>query len=435
MAFAGLLSIGTGLLFGMYPALHSTRPDLVTILKGSSGQPSGARAAARFRSALVTGQIALSMTLLVAAGFFIKSLSNVSRVDLGLSTESVVTFSLSPMLNGYPTEDILALFERVENEVAAIPGVTSVSAGLVPILVGDNWGTDVNVQGFENGPDVDDNSRLNEIGPDYFSTLGIPLIAGREFTTSDAPDAPTVSIVNQAFARKFGLDERETVGAWMSTGGSELDIQIVGLVRDAKYSDVKRDVPPLFFTPYRQDDGIGFATFYVRTSVDPDQIMRTIPRLMSRLDPNLPVDDLKTLTQQVRENVVLDRLIGMLSAAFAILATLLAAMGLYGVLAYTVAQRTREFGLRMALGADGRRVRGMVLRQVGRMTLIGGTVGIVAALGLGRAAESLLFGMEGSDPLVVTMVAFLLAAVALGAGYLPAHRASKVEPMTALRYE
>jgi predicted permease len=435
MLFAGLLAIGTGFLFGMYPALHSTRPDLMTVLKGSSGQPSGARAAARFRNALVTAQIALSMALLVAAGLFIKSLVNVSRVDLGLTTENVVTFGVSPVLNGYERAESRAFYERVEEELSALPGVTAVSAALVPILAGSNWGTDVNVQGFEGGPDVDDNSRFNRVGPGYFRTLGMPLIAGREFTTADRLEAPRVAVVNQTFAKKFGLDGPDAVGKFMGTSDDELNIEIVGLVRDAKYSEVKQEVPPLFFTPHRQEEGVGFLSFYVRTSVDPRQVLRAIPGVIRRLDPNLPVEDLKTLEQQVRDNIVLDRVIGILSTAFAMLATLLAGVGLYGVLSYAVSQRTREIGLRMALGADGGRVRAMVLWQVGRMTLIGGVVGVLAALGIGRVSSSLLFGMEGHDPMVVALVVFLLAAVAIGAGYVPAHRASRVDPMRALRYE
>jgi predicted permease len=292
------------------------------------------------------------------------------------------------------------------------------------------------VEGFESGLDIDAGSRYNEIGPNYFSTLGMPLLAGREFSVSDGANAPKVAIVNEAFTRKFGLDGRDAVGRFMGSGrGDELDTQIIGVVQDAKYADVKRDVPPVFFRPYRQDDGLGSINFYVRTSLGPNQILAAIPPLMGQLDPNLPVEGLKTLERQVQENVLLDRLISTLSAAFAILATLLATVGLYGVLAYTVTQRTREIGLRMALGAGAGQVRGMVLKQVVRMTLIGGTVGLVAASFLGRAAESLLFGLQGSDPLVLVSVAVLLVGVALGAGFLPAQRASKIDPMEALRYE
>jgi ABC-type antimicrobial peptide transport system permease subunit len=212
-------------------------------------------------------------------------------------------------------------------------------------------------------------------------------------------------------------------------------MEIVGVVTDAKYSEVKQETPPLFFTPYRQSESIGSMTFYARTSVDPGSVMQSVLGVVQRLDANLPVEDLKTLDQQVRDNIVLDRVIGILSAAFALLATLLAAIGLYGVLAYTVAQRTREIGLRMALGANARRVRSMVLWHVGRMTLVGGVIGILAALGIGRVASSLLFGMEGYDPAVVAAVVVLLTAVAMLAGYVPALRASQVDPMQALRYE
>jgi ABC-type antimicrobial peptide transport system permease subunit len=218
-------------------------------------------------------------------------------------------------------------------------------------------------------------------------------------------------------------------------GTGDLEMEIVGLVKDAKYSDVKNDIPPVYFTPWAQDTTTTALDFYVRTSLDPNQLIRTLPGIIAKLDPQLPVADLKTLPQQVKENVYLDRMISTLSAAFAALATLLAAVGLYGVLAYTVAQRTREIGVRMALGADAGRVRGMVLRQVGAMTLVGGAVGIIGALALENTARALLYGLDGHDPAVVIGAAVVLALVALAAGYLPARRASKIHPMQALRYE
>jgi len=267
----------------------------------------------------------------------------------------------------------------------------------------------------------------------------MPLLGGREFDDSDVQGAPKVAIINEAFARKFNLDPRSAVGKFMSRNrsatGDDLDIQIVGVVQDAKYNDVKDAVPPLFFTPYKQSQSLGFINFYVRTSLEPDQVIRAIPGVMKGLDPNLPIEGLKTLEQQVHESVFVDRMISTLSAAFATLATLLAAVGLYGVLAYTVAQRTREIGLRMALGAGAERVRRMVLRQVTKMLVIGAILGIFAALALGKAAGSLLYGLEGNDPWVVAAVTVVLAAVALGAGYIPALRASRVDPMQALRYE
>jgi predicted permease len=435
LLFAAALSIATGFLFGLFPAIHTTKPDLVSALKGVTGQPAGARAAARFRWTLATAQIALSMALLVSAGLFTKSLVNATRVDLGLKTERLLVFSVAPSLNGYTPERTLALFERIEDELAAVPGVTSVAASMVGLISGSNWGSSVRVQGFESGPDTDTHSVYNEVGPGYFRTLGIPLISGREFTRADALGSGKVAIVNESFARKFKLG-REAVGKRMGSGeGNALDVEIVGLVRDAKYSEVKDEPPPMFVTPYRQDNKVGFSSFYVRTTLDEQQLLPTIPAVIKRLDPNLPVDDLKTMTVQVNENLFLDRMISTLSAAFAALATLLAAVGLYGVLAYTVSQRTREFGVRMALGADAARVRALVLGQVGLMTIVGGIIGILAALALGRLAETLLFQLKGHDPFVLTVAAVLLTLVALGAGFIPAHRASRLDPMRALRYE
>jgi predicted permease len=432
--FAGVLSMATGLLFGLFPALHSTRPDLASTIKAQAGQPSGARAAARFRATLVTAQIALSMALLISAGLFIRSLFNVNRVDLGIRIENLVMFGVSPHLNGYDTPRARAFFERLEAELAAAPGVTGVSTSMVPLLSGSNWGTGVSVQGFTAGPDVDNHSFYNEIGPGYFRTLGIPLMAGREFTPSDTAGAPKTVIVNEAFAKKFNLG-RDAVGKRMSAGGRELDMEIVGLVQNAKYSEVRQEPPAVYFTPYRQSPRLGTMSFYARTSGETDALLRTVPGLVSRLDANLPVLRLRPLAQQARENVFMDRMISTLATAFAVLATLLAAVGLYGVLAYTVSQRTREIGLRMALGADASRMRRMILRQVAWMTAIGGVIGIAGAYYLGSWAESLLFELRGRDPMVIGVSAIVLAIVAFGAGYIPAYRASRVHPMQALRYE
>lgn len=437
LVFAAAVTMATGLLFGLFPALHSSRPDLQSIIKGQSGQPSGARAAARFRTTVATAQIALSMALLVGAGLFTRSLMNVTRVDLGLKIDNLLTFGVSPILNGYTPERSRLFFERLEEELAALPGITVVTASLVPSIGGSNWGTDVSVQGFKGGPDVDANARFNEIGPGYFRAMGIPLIAGREFTPADSLKAPKVAIVNENFAKKFNLG-RDVVGKLMAadTGNNvKLDIEIVGFVQNAKYSDVKDEIPPLFFRPYRQDDDLGFINFYVRTSQSPEASFAAVRQAVAKLDPNLPLEDLKTMPQQVRDNIFLDRFISTLSAAFAILATLLAAIGLYGVLAYTVAQRTREIGLRMALGAAPGRVRVMLLKQVALMTLVGGAVGLAAAWYLGRLAESQLYQLQGRDPLTLAASAVILTVVALAAGFIPAHRASQVDPMWALRYE
>ena len=433
------LTFATGLLFGLFPALHSTRPDLVSTLKNQAGQPSGAKGAARARLVLATSQIALAMTLLASSGFFVKSLLNISRVDLGFKVDHVATFGLSPDLNGYSFDRTRLFFQRLEDELRAAPGVTAVTASNVPILAGTNRGRGVAVQGFKAGPDTDSSSRYNRVGPGYFSALGIPLIAGREFTDADTVNSAPVALVNQTFAKKFGLGN-DAVGKLMGWAPGEgyrstLDTTIVGVVEDAKYSEVKQTVPPQFFVPYRQDKAPGGMHVYVRTSADIARAASAITAVVKRLDPNLPIEDFETLSEQVRNNTFLDRMMTTLSAAFALLATLLAAIGLYGVLAYTVAQRTREIGLRMALGATPDRVRGMVLRQVAMMTLVGALVGLVGALGVGKGAQSVLFQMTGADPAVLALSAVALALVALCAGFIPAHRASRVDPMRALKYE
>ena len=436
LAFAGGAAILTGIAFGLFPALHSTRPDLAATLKNQAGQPGGAKGARRFRTTLATVQIALSMALLVPAGLFAKSLFNVSRVDLGLKIDHLVLFSLAPELNGYNTERTRQLFERIEDEISALPGVTTMAATMVPVLAGDNWGNSLVVEGFEAGPDTNTNASFNGIGPGYFRTMGIPLMAGREFTRADAFGAPKVGIVNQAFAKKFNLGD-DPIGKRFGLGGpnAKPDIEIVGLVQDAKYSDVKREVPPQYFLPYRQEERLGFGYFYARTATPPEQLLATIPAVIRKLDANLPVGDVKTMETQVRENVSEDRIVSTLALAFALLATVLAAIGLYGVLAYTVAQRTREFGLRMALGADGGTVRGMVMKQVAKMAIIGGVIGMTVAIGVGRLAQSILFELQGHDPMVLTLSTIALGVVALGAGFIPALRASKIDPMNALRYE
>jgi len=434
--FIGVLTIGTGILFGLFPALHAAKPDTFSALKGQAGQPGGGRAVKRFRAILATAQITMSMALLVAAGLFIKSLLKLSEVDLGMNVENVIEFGISPERNSYTPERSRALFERLEDELGALPGVTSVGASTVQLLSGSNWGGNVTVEGFQTGLDTDTHSYRNEIGPGYFRTLGIPLIAGRDFTRADNLKSPRVVIVNEEFARKFNLG-RNAVGKRMKqgSGNGELDMEIVGLVPDAKYSEVKNKQLPLFYLAYRQDTHLGSTNFYVRTSADAEQLLGAIRPLVARLDPALPISDLHTLQFQVWDNLTGDRVVSVLSAAFAVLATILAAVGLYGVLAYSVAQRTREIGLRMALGAEPGRVRGMVLRQVSWMTLLGAVIGLAAGAGLGRLAESLLFDVKGYDPTVLALAAAALVIVALGAGYIPAYRASRIDPLKALRYE
>jgi len=436
IVFAMALWLVTGLAAGLLPAIHGTRPDLASTLKSQAGQPSGARAAARFRTTLATAQIGLAMALLVAAGLFTRSLINVSQVDLGMDVDHVLTFGLAPGFNGYDTDRTRTFIERAEADLSALPGVTSASASLIRVLSGNSNGGNLRVEGFDAGPDTNVNVRLHQVGADFFRTLRMPVLAGRFFSDADADAAPKVALVNESFARKFNLGSNP-IGKRLSLDrrAATLDTEIVGFVRDAKYSAVKQDVPAVLFLPYRQEKELFGAFFYARTSVPPESVMSSIAPLAANLDPDVPVWSLKLLEQEARENIFLDRLIGVLSASFAGLATLLAAIGLYGVLAYTIAQRTREIGLRMALGADAARVRGMILGQVARMAAVGGGAGLVVAIGIGLWAQSLLFELDGHDPAVIAAAVVILGAVALFAGFVPARRASRIEPMRALKWE
>ena len=434
--FAAVLTLGTGFVLGLYPALHSSRPDLISALKAQSGQSGNTRAASRFRTSLATAQISLSIALLVGAGLFTKSLFNVSRVDLGFSIDRLVTFRISPQFSGYSPERARSLFDQLESEIKALPGVTGVTASTVPILSGSDDYSYAVMEGMPaGGPDMESVSLLNKIGPGYFQTMGIPLLAGREFTPADVSRSVKRVIVNEAFARKFNRGVNPVGKRMGSEFGSPPDAEIIGLVKDAKYNTAKYEVPPLYFRPYRQEASVGRLTFYVRTALPAEQLLAEIPRTVARLDRDLPVENLRTMSQQLRDNVFVDRFISTLSLSFAILATLLAAVGIYGVLAYTVEQRRREIGIRMALGAAPKSVLGMIMGRIAFMTLLGGTVGLAAAFSIGRFAENLLYELRGHDPIVLASASVAVVIVALAAGFVPAYRASQIDPIQALRHE
>jgi predicted permease len=430
LLFTIVLSAGMALLFGLYPALLTTRRDLATALKGGTAL---SRSASRFRTSLATAQVALSMALLITAGLFARSLVNVSRVELGMKVAGVTTFRLAPEQNGYSSDRADHFFDQVKQAVMALPGVTAVGTSTIPVLAGVAAGNNVTVEGFVADPDTNTSSYSARIGPDYFQALGIPLLAGREFTPADIAGAPKVAIVNEAFARKFNLG-RMPIGKRMRPGvGPPPDIEIVGLVKDARYSQPKDTPPPQFFLPYRQGGGAGTLNFYVRSIGPAEQILSTLRAVLTQIDPLIPVENLRPLADQIGDTTTLDRLIRTLSSGFALLATLIAAIGVYGVLAYDLAQRTRELGLRIALGASIARVWRMVFGQLARITIVGAVLGAIVALALGRIAQSLLFEVPGYDGAVIVAAAVGVALIALGAGAIPARRAARVDPMQALR--
>ncbi len=433
LLFAVGLSILTGLLFGLYPAWDGARAPVAMTLKDESGNSSAAGGTARLRKALVCVQVTIAAILLIPTGLFLKSLVNLLHVDLGMNTENVIGFGISPSLNAYKPEQCRALFERAEAELAAIPGVRSVAAALVPLIAGSNWGTGVKIEGASAAINNGANGRFNEIGPGYFGKMGVPLIAGREFTEADNQGAPRVAIVSQQFVKAF-LEGRNPMGLKIATDG-KFDIEIVGVVKDSHYSGVKQPPVNLFFTPWRQDKRLNGLNFYLRSALPADQMFQQVRRVMRNLDPDLPLENLRTLDAQVRRNIRNDEIVLQLAAAFAILATVLAMLGLYGVMAHSVTRRTREIGIRIALGAPPARIRTMVLREMMWILGIGLAAGVPAALALSKLTASQLYGVKPHDAAVVAAAALALGVAAAAAAYLPARRASKVDPLTALRYE
>jgi predicted permease len=434
MLFTAGASLATVLLFGLAPAwrVSGTNPGRVMNQQGSRSV--GGRGSARFRTTLMTVQISFSMVLLVLAGLFARSLANISREDLGIDVDSLVTFGITAQLSSYDQAELLVLYDRIEETLAAQPGVRAVGTTGIPLLYDFSLGSNVAIEGVEAAPGADQYTAITVVGSGYFDALDTTLLGGRAFTDQDTANTPRVTIVNQAFARKFNLGDNP-VGKRIG-GGPQGWIEIVGLVADAKHASVKGDIPPLVYLPRRQAPGFLQSLWvYVRGDIAADTLKAMIPRVMAEIAPDVPLVIVQTMRERVNENVYIDRLLTLLSAGFAALATLLAGIGLYGVLAYNVTQRTRELGLRLALGANPPRLRAMVLRQVGVMAIVGAGVGLAAALGIGRAAEAVLFGLSARDPAIFVAATAVLAAVVLAASWLPAWRASRIAPMEALRYE
>jgi predicted permease len=372
----------------------------------------------------------------VGAGLLARTFVNLTRVELGLDVDRLVTFSLQPKLNGYDDARAAALYLDLTDRLVAMPGVEHVAAARVPVLADTSSGTNVTVEGsavLDEGAD----SNANVVGPDYFRTMGMPLLRGREFGRADEASAPRVVVVNEAFVRHF-LPGQDPIGRRMATGRGrriKLDLEIVGVVRDARYSSLREAAPPVFYTPYLQSAKQTGLTFYVRTAADPEAMAPVVRREVAALDRNLPVGDLQTMRRQVERSLRAEKLLSLLAAGFAALATGLAAVGLYGVLAYDVARRTREIGIRMALGARAAEVRALVVKDVVLLAGLGSALGLAFAAAAGRLLHAVLFGTTAWDPAVYAGALTVVSVVSIAAAYLPARRASRVDPMVALRQE
>jgi predicted permease len=434
------ITVLTAMLAGIVPAFRSSRVELAPALKGAGGgvvaeQPT-------LRKSLVVAQVTLSFLMLCAAGLFVRSLQNLMAVDPGFATSRVVTFSVNPALAGYDAARARDFSRSLLDAVNRTPGVSSAAYVFMPLLGGGGWGMGFTVEGYQPpSPDEPAGSMVNGVSPGYFKAMGIALLAGREFDERDEPVADQgegwpyrAAVVNQTFVNRYfkgALPLGRTIGIGTEPG-TEMRITIVGVARDTRYADIREEQRAQVFVPYRQAR-MENITVYARTSGDPDAVITSIRRQVAALDPLVPIYDVSTLEDRIAESVVNERLIAALSTLLSTIATLLAVVGLYGVMAYTVTRRTREIGIRMALGALGRQVAAAVLREAGVLVAIGLAVGLAASWFLGRYAESQLYGVTPADPATIAGAAVVLAIIATLAALVPARRASRVSPITALR--
>jgi predicted permease len=439
----------TVLLFGLAPAIHSSRADVAPTLKDQAGSVvSGGNVA--LRKGLVAAQVTLCLLLLIGAGLFLRTLDNLRDLGPGFSPERLVGFNLDPSLNGYSNERAKNFYQRLTDELAATPGVQSVSLASLRILEENEWDSSMTAEGYSARADQSPEPYMNAISPGYFATLGVPILQGRDFTIKDTQTVshghpedgpfdhvPAKVIINDAFARKYFVG-RSPLGLHLGFGsdpGTRTDMEIIGVVKDIKYTNLRDDIPVQAYIPYLASPGVGGMTVYLRTTIDPKQLIGAVRRKVQNLDPNVPIYAMRTTEEQIDQSLRTERLVASLSAVFGVLATLLAVIGLYGVMAYTVARRTREIGIRMALGAEQGNVIWMIMREVLLLVGVGVVVGVPLAIGLSSLIKSQLFGMAPHDPLTLTLATVGLAGVACFAGFVPALRASKVDPTRALRYE
>ncbi len=437
LGFTAAVALATGILFGLAPASQSMRLDLWTTLKDVGGAVTGG-GSVPLRKGLVIAQVAFSFLLLAGAGLFVRTLANLKQTQSGFrDLENLITFQVDPALSGYDVPRIKSFYTRALDELRAIPGVKAAGYAMVPLLAGSEWDSSMSVEGHKNKDGEDIQAFMNGISPGYWQAMGVPLLAGRDFERRDDGDKITVAIVNRKFATHYFGNE-SPVGKRIGFGGgpgTKLEMEIVGMAEDSLYEGPREGVHRQVFVPYTQAGFPGGVAFYVRTAVDSTRMFASVRGKIRELDASMPIFEMKTLESQLDDTLTTERLVAMLSALFGILATLLAALGLYGVMAFVVTRRTREIGLRMALGAPQKLVVWMVMREVFQLVAAGLAVGIPAAFLLTRYMSSQLFGVKPNDLWAALGALLILVAVASAAGLLPARRASTIDPIRALRYE
>jgi putative ABC transport system permease protein len=439
LAFNFAVSIAVGLLFSLAPALQFWRPNLVQTLKEQLTTSSGGQL--RLRRGSVAVQMGLSLLLLFGAGLFVRTLHNLKNVDPGFATDHLVTFGIDPGMAGYQLAQNPQLYKHIIETLSALPGVRSAAATTDPELANNDERSSIGIPGYTPGENEKMNVEWAEISPAYFETLKVPFLAGRDFSDQDSATSAKMAIVNETLAHRYFGDAQHAIGRDFARGGAPEDkpeFQIVGVVKNAKHGNLRSEAEPGVYVPYAQVDpkrGITFMQFYLRTWQPPDQAMNTIRSAMQNLDSKLVLASLQTMDAQIDADLTNESMIALLAVSFGILATFLSAIGLYGVLAFSTTQRTREIGIRMALGASRRSVVGMILREVLWLAAFSIGVALPAALLLGRYLGSQLYGVSHTDPLTMAAVVAIVAIVAVIAAVIPARRAAGVNPTRALRYE
>jgi predicted permease len=437
--FTAAVTLLTGVLFGGVPAFRAARLDLTPALKDNARSVIGG---GRFglTKALVIAQVAMSLLLVIGAGLFVRTLANLHSVDLGFDPKNLLLFRVDPRLSGYKKDQIPNLYQQMLDQIDAVPGVVRATLSRHPLLSNSASITQAYAEGQENSgapSSMRDMTWVQRVRANFLETMEIPIVAGRGLTEKDDERAPKVAVINQAMARKYFGDE-SPIGRRFGFESPERsrDIEIVGVARDAKYSSIRMEKPYTVYLPYLQDlRGLGQMNFEVRTASDPALLVASIRRAISQVDGNLPLFDISTQVQRAESSLASERLFATLSVFFGSLAVFLACLGLYGVMSYSVARRTREIGIRMALGAHTGDVVGLVMRESMLLVLMGVVIGLAAALAATRLIASILFGLAATDPLTISFAVLIMIGVAAVAGFLPARRASLVDPMVALRYD